>query len=152
MSWAGIVENAVRRRRSRGPSGVQLCVCAYGSTQLVVPPVPATPRVAGYWGLQTTSVPPPFPVTVASKVTIDRSWISTPRPPLFVIVVPPVNLAAELSRTLAPPAAVVRNRAAGNLQRRVEQHVDSVTRIVLDGSEDKNQALPPRLDARTVSL
>lgn len=104
--WA-INENATQRWRSRFTLQTATAVAAiffvgYGSTQFVVPPVPATPRVAEYCGSQTTSVPPPFPVTVASKFTIDRSWIRTPGPPLFVIVAPPVNLALDPSRTWAP--------------------------------------------------
>src|SRR5215831_8312898 len=64
------------------------------------------PRVAENCGLQTTSVPPPFPVTVAPpKVTIERSPTRTPGPALFVIVAD-VNLAAELSWTAAPTPAL----------------------------------------------
>ena len=46
----------------------------YGSTQLVVPPMPPVPRVAANCGLQTTSVLPPLPLTVVSaKSPIERS-------------------------------------------------------------------------------
>jgi hypothetical protein len=66
-----------------------------------IAPVSATPRVAEYCGLQATSIPPPFPVTVPPlKVTIERSWIRTPGPALPLMVA--ANRAAEASRIKTP--------------------------------------------------
>jgi hypothetical protein len=63
------------------------CAGLGGSTQFVMPPVPATKRVIGNCGAHSTSVPLKLPVTgVPKKTAKEPSSRCTPLPPLAVIV------------------------------------------------------------------
>ena len=64
------------------------CAVLAGSTQLVMPPVPATKRVIGNFGAHCTSVPLKLPVTVVPKKTAkEPSSRCIPVPPFAVIVI-----------------------------------------------------------------
>src|SRR2546428_4455483 len=64
------------------------CAELAGSTQFVLPPVPATKRVIGNCGAHSTSVPLKLPVTVVPKKTAkEPSSRCIPLPPLAVIFI-----------------------------------------------------------------
>src|ERR1700720_2204495 len=78
------------------------CAGLAGSTQFVIPPVPATKRVIGNCVAHSTSVPLELPVTVVPKKTAkEPSSRCIPVPPLAVIVIP-LNDACAPPRSTTP--------------------------------------------------